>query len=58
VIGGVLTFALSVMGFYLLLALLFASVDFPIALPVRDLSTVIKERTEMIKAKKQREHQD
>ncbi len=56
--GGALTFALSCMGFYLLLAQLLESVDFPIELPVGDLSTVIKGRSQILKDKKDRAHQE
>lgn len=44
-------FALSIFGLYLLLAQLLFSVEFPILLPVGDLSTVIKGNSRIEKAK-------
>jgi hypothetical protein len=46
------------MGFYLLFAQLLESVDFPFELPVGDLSTVIKGRSQIIKDKNNRAHQE
>ena len=41
-----MTFITSAMGWYLLLVLLLAAVDFPLNLPVGDLSTLIKGASE------------
>ena len=40
--GGAFTFVTSMAGWWIFLAIMLASVDFPIALPVGDLSSVIK----------------
>ncbi|KAJ5378364.1 GPR1/FUN34/yaaH family-domain-containing protein [Penicillium cosmopolitanum] len=41
-VGAGLLLAASLIGFYIFIALVLASVDFPIAIPLGDLSTVIK----------------
>ncbi|KAJ6006661.1 hypothetical protein N7451_004605 [Penicillium sp. IBT 35674x] len=41
-VGGGLLFAACLIGFYIFIALVLASVDFPIVIPLGDLSTVIK----------------
>ncbi|KAF7507442.1 hypothetical protein GJ744_010501 [Endocarpon pusillum] len=48
--GGGLAFAACLFGWYLFLALLLASVDFPLGLPVGDLSRFIKGASEKQKA--------
>lgn len=40
--GGATAFVTAMLGWYLFFALCFAAVDFPIQLPVGDLSTTIK----------------
>lgn len=41
-VGGGLLLAACLIGFYIFIALVLASVDFPIVIPLGDLSTVIK----------------
>lgn len=48
--GGALSFAVCLLGWYLFLVLLLASVDFPLNLPVGDLSRLIKGGSEKTKA--------
>ena len=40
--GAGMLFAVSLMGWYIFLALVFLAVDFPVSLPLGDLSTVVK----------------
>ncbi|EGU73934.1 hypothetical protein FOPG_17832 [Fusarium oxysporum f. sp. conglutinans race 2 54008] len=47
--GGALLFAANLAGWYCLLAILLALVEFPIQLPVGDLSNVVKRRTPVAK---------
>jgi hypothetical protein len=54
--GGAFTFALSLCVWYLLLVQMLEAVDFPINLPVGDLSTIVPGRS--IKAPKKHEHED
>lgn len=49
--GGGLLFAVSCTGWYVFLSMLLASVDFPIALPLGDLSTVIAGRSSRLAGK-------
>lgn len=44
--GGAFGFVTCMSGWYILIAVLFAIVDFPIQIPVGDLSTVIKGHSE------------
>lgn len=44
--GGACGFVTCMSGWYILIAVLFAIVDFPIQIPVGDLSTVIKGKSE------------
>lgn len=48
--GGGLSFAVCLLGWYLFLVLLLAAVDFPLNLPVGDLSRFIKGASEKVKA--------
>src|SRR5271163_1991422 len=48
--SGALGFAVALLGWYLLIVQLLASVDFPVNLPVGDLSRFIKGASEKIKA--------
>jgi len=53
--GGAVIFVLSIAGWYIFAAQLLEAVDFPFALPVGDLSTIVKGRSARLKA---REHQE
>ncbi|GAB7339906.1 hypothetical protein MBLNU457_6433t1 [Dothideomycetes sp. NU457] len=56
VAAGAITFVVDVLGWWIFAAILLAAVDFPIALPVGDLSTMIKgasDRRKMKEAKEQ-----
>ncbi|KIH92204.1 hypothetical protein SPBR_03108 [Sporothrix brasiliensis 5110] len=46
--GGAILFVTCACGWYILLAIMLAIVDFPLQLPVGDLSTVIKGRSERV----------
>lgn len=48
--GGASTFVTCMAGWYLLTAILLASVDFPVQLPVGDLSTMIKGHSQKVGA--------
>jgi len=48
--GGALAFVISLLGWYIFAAILLAAVDFPISLPVFDLSHLIKGASEKKKA--------
>ena len=50
-------FVSAAAGWWILFALVFASVDFPIQLPVGDLSHIIKGTSEKAAMKKSPEHQ-
>lgn len=52
--AGAITFVICLLGWYIFFAVMLAAVDFPFALPVGDLSTVVKGGTEIAKAKKER----
>lgn len=54
VAAGAVGFPVLVIGWYLLLVIMLGSVDFPINLPVGDLSTIIKGGSEIAKAKKEK----
>jgi uncharacterized protein len=49
--GGVFGFLTCMAGWYIFLVLMLASVDFPIQLPLGDLSTIIKGASEKVSAK-------
>lgn len=49
--GAGLLFALSIVGWYEFTSLVLDSVDFPVSLPLGDLSQVIKGKTEKQRAK-------
>jgi hypothetical protein len=51
-VGAGLLLAASLIGFYIFIALVLASVDFPIAVPLGDLSTVIKGAKDKAKERK------
>ncbi|GAM88223.1 hypothetical protein ANO11243_062540 [Dothideomycetidae sp. 11243] len=51
--AGGLTLVVDLLGWYILLAVMLAAVDFPLVLPVGDLSTVIKGASERAKARQQ-----
>ncbi|KAH8691795.1 hypothetical protein BGW36DRAFT_304471 [Talaromyces proteolyticus] len=51
-ISGGLLLAASLIGFYIFIALVLASVDFPVMIPLGDLSTVIKGAQDKAKEKK------
>lgn len=51
--AGAATFVASLVGWYVMLTNLFAAVDFPIQLPIGDLSTVIKGSKERARAKRE-----
>ncbi|KAF2753612.1 GPR1/FUN34/YaaH-class plasma membrane protein [Pseudovirgaria hyperparasitica] len=51
VAAGAVGFPVIIIGLYLLLVLMLSTVDFPVNLPVGDLSTVIKSGTELRRAK-------
>lgn len=53
--GGAFSFIASLVAWYLWFSMILESVDFPIALPVGDLSKYVKGRTELQKAKTDRE---
>lgn len=46
--GGAFAFVVCILGWYIFTAILFASLDFPIQLPVGDLSTVVKGGSEKV----------
>ncbi|KAH8689340.1 GPR1/FUN34/yaaH family-domain-containing protein [Talaromyces proteolyticus] len=50
-VGAGLLLAASLIGFYIFIALVLASVDFPIVIPLGDLSTVIKGAKDKIEAR-------
>ncbi|PSK33943.1 Protein alcS [Elsinoe australis] len=52
--GGAFAFVVCLLGWYIFTAIMLASTDMPFALPVGDLSTVIKAGSEKAKAKSQR----
>lgn len=54
VAGGAFAFVTAMAGWWLFFALMFESVDFPISIPVGDLSTLMKGRSEKIKEKEAR----
>jgi succinate-acetate transporter protein len=47
--GGACTFVTSMAGWYIFFVILLASVDFPLQLPLGDLSTMIKGASEKVK---------
>lgn len=51
VAGGALAFVVSMLGWYIFAAILLAAVDFPLSLPVFDLSHIIKGASDKKKAK-------
>lgn len=51
--GAGILLAISFLGWYIFTALVLAGVDFPISLPLGDLSTVIKGAGDRAKAKKE-----
>lgn len=53
--GGAVAFAASMIVWYLWFSMILEAVDFPIVLPVGDLSKTIKGRSEMLREKSQRE---
>lgn len=55
IVGGAFAFVTSCAGWWIFLALMFEAVDFPIAIPVGDLSTLLKGRSEREKERKGRE---
>ncbi|PNS16342.1 Protein alcS [Sphaceloma murrayae] len=54
VAGGACTFVVCILGWYIFAAIMMASTDMPIALPVGDLSTFIRGGSEKMKAKEER----
>jgi len=52
--GGAFAFVTSMLGWYIFFAQLLASVDFPIEIPLGDLSGMIKGASERAKARKER----
>lgn len=52
VAGGAFGFAGSCVGWYMFIGILFEAVDFPIALPVGDLSTHFKGRKEKLRGRR------
>jgi len=54
--GGACTFVVCALGWWIFFAILLASLDFPFQLPVGDLSTVIKGRSEKMKEREAREY--
>ena len=53
-VGAGLAYAVCILGWYLFLALMLAAVDFPINVPLFDLSHIVKGGSEIRKAKKER----
>ena len=53
--GGAIIFALSMAGWYLLTTQLLEAVDFPISLPVGDLSTIVPGKSTRSKSKELQE---
>lgn len=53
-IGGAFAFAVSMLGWYIFMVQVLASVDFPFDLPIGDLTTVVKGAQE----RRQRENRD
>lgn len=52
-VAGALTFVVDMLGWYIFMAIMLASLDFPFQLPVVDLSRFVKGGSEIAKAKEQ-----
>lgn len=51
VVGGAFTFVAALAGWYIFLAIMLASMDYPVQIPVGDLSTMIKGASERDKTR-------
>lgn len=58
VAAGAVGFPVAIVGWYLLLVIMLSTVDFPLTLPVGDLSTFIRSGTEIAKEKRRKREQN